>query len=110
MNTLLDPVWKARKERVVQTRMEAFLTYRERFAKIKSSRLQRAVRGIAPDGAEPLMLVTTAAKEPKLSSKREARVVKGKKGKTPNQVPIIDTYIPRTLTLTTNTPIPTPYP
>ena len=71
------------------------MTYRERFAKIKSSRLQRAVRGIAPDGAEPLMLVTTAAKEPKLSSKREARVVKGKKkkGKTPNQVGADHRYI-----------------
>mmetsp|Transcript_32394 Transcript_32394/g.57984 ORF Transcript_32394/g.57984 Transcript_32394/m.57984 type:complete len:304 (-) Transcript_32394:343-1254(-) len=46
-NELLEPVVKAFDERETQLRMDQFFAYSQRFAKIKSQRLQKAVRGTA---------------------------------------------------------------
>ena len=44
---LLEPVAKAFDQRETQRRMDQFFSYNQRFAKIRSERLQRAVKGIS---------------------------------------------------------------
>ncbi|KAL4452206.1 hypothetical protein ABPG75_007868 [Micractinium tetrahymenae] len=53
---LLLPVAKAYDQRQSQLTLDSFLTKRERFAKIRSKRLQKAVTGVAGGEREELML------------------------------------------------------
>ncbi|GJP79938.1 hypothetical protein CLOP_g10152 [Closterium sp. NIES-67] len=55
-DALLLPVVKAFNSRQTQQRLEAFYSFNQRFAKIRSRRVQRAVTGIAGSAARHLML------------------------------------------------------
>jgi len=47
VDELLGPVLKAHENRSTQRTLDSFLSFNQRFAKIQSKRLARAVRGIA---------------------------------------------------------------
>lgn len=72
---LLLPVLKVFDERQSQLTMDSFLHFSQRFAKIRSSRLQKAVAGIARTHNPDLHFADTSSPDPKPKGKR------GKKGK-----------------------------
>ncbi|KAK9830500.1 hypothetical protein WJX72_012105 [[Myrmecia] bisecta] len=61
---LLLPVLKAYDERQTQMTMDSFLSFSQRFAKIKSRRLQKAVAGIS-GSANPELAMADIAEDPK---------------------------------------------
>ncbi|TXG54627.1 hypothetical protein EZV62_019883 [Acer yangbiense] len=68
---LLLPVLKEYEKRETQLRLEAFYTFNERFAKIRSTRIKKAVKGITGDQSSKLM--NDAVQElPKSRKKRRA--------------------------------------
>ncbi|KAL5864228.1 hypothetical protein ACOSQ3_001742 [Xanthoceras sorbifolium] len=68
---LLLPVLKEYEKRETQLRLEAFYTFNERFAKIRSKRIKKAVKGITGDQSSELM--NDAMQElPKNKKKRRA--------------------------------------
>ncbi|XP_024046228.1 DNA repair protein UVH3 isoform X2 [Citrus sinensis] len=60
-NELLVPVLKEYEKRETQLRLEAFYTFNERFAKIRSKRIKKAVKGIT--GNQSLLLMDDAGQE-----------------------------------------------
>ncbi|KAL6143321.1 hypothetical protein ACLB2K_054016 [Fragaria x ananassa] len=67
---LLVPVLKEYNKRETQLRLEAFYTFNERFAKIRSKRIKKAVKGITGD--EPSELMNAAAEEGSNSRKKRS--------------------------------------
>lgn len=66
---LLLPVLKEYNKRETQLRLEAFYTFNERFAKIRSKRIKKAVRGIT--GKKSLDLIDESAQDgPRIKKKR----------------------------------------
>ncbi|CAI5529098.1 unnamed protein product [Closterium sp. Naga37s-1] len=63
-DALLLPVVKAASSRQAQQRLEAFYSFKQRFAKIRSRRVQRAVTGIAGSAARHLMLPPSGVTAP----------------------------------------------
>ncbi|CAI7741682.1 unnamed protein product [Closterium sp. NIES-53] len=63
-DALLLPVVKAASSRQTQQRLEAFYSFKQRFAKIRSRRVQRAVTGIAGSAARHLMLPPSGVTAP----------------------------------------------
>ncbi|CAD7696364.1 unnamed protein product [Ostreobium quekettii] len=74
VDELLVPVLRAHDQRTAQLRIDSFLQFRQRFAKIKSRRLQKAVTGVAGGGHNP-----DIALPPQADSRPRGR--KGGKGK-----------------------------
>ncbi|KAK9904154.1 hypothetical protein WJX75_005482 [Coccomyxa subellipsoidea] len=69
VDEILEPVLKAYDARQAQLTMDSFLSFNERFAKIKSKRLAKAVRGISK-ASNPHMLMADIADEPGPKRKR----------------------------------------
>lgn len=79
---LLNPVAKAFDERETQRRMEEFFGYSQRFAKIQSVRLQRAVRGISKQAnpeieLQPDEVATSSASEAQRRKRKAAAPSEG---------------------------------
>ena len=55
VDELLSPVLKAYEQRSAQLTMDQFLSFNQRFAKIRSKRLQKAVTAITGGRADPDM-------------------------------------------------------
>lgn len=72
VDDLLVPVLKAYDERTTQQTLDNFVAYRQRFAKIRSQRLRRAVAGIAGGDVEGLVL-------PEAETKPAAKQQRGKR-------------------------------
>ncbi|WCJ20931.1 DNA repair protein UVH3 [Euphorbia peplus] len=66
---LLSPVLKEYNKKETQLRLEAFYTFNERFAKIRSSRIKKAVKGIT--GNQSSVLMDDAVKESSRSRKKK---------------------------------------
>nr|XP_043632130.1 DNA repair protein UVH3 [Erigeron canadensis] len=66
---LLQPVLKEYNKHETQLRLEAFYTFNERFAKIRSKRISKAVRGIA--GSKTTELVDDSEQDPSNGKKRK---------------------------------------
>uniref|UniRef100_A0A2P2KUP0 DNA repair protein UVH3 isoform X3 n=1 Tax=Rhizophora mucronata TaxID=61149 RepID=A0A2P2KUP0_RHIMU len=73
---LLLPVLKEYDKRETQLRIEAFYTFNERFAKIRSKRIKKAVKGITGNQSADLMDDTVEG----VSKKRKRRMSPGKSG------------------------------
>ncbi|XP_050382696.1 DNA repair protein UVH3 isoform X3 [Argentina anserina] len=67
---LLIPVLKEYNKHETQLRLEAFYTFNERFAKIRSKRIKKAVKGITGD--QPSELMNVAAEEGSNTRKKQS--------------------------------------
>eukprot|EP00873_Tetraselmis_striata_P028365 jgi/Tetstr1/448629/TSEL_035874.t1 len=89
-NELLSPVVKAFDERETQLRVDQFFAYSQRFAKIKSTRLQKAVRGTARAPNPHLELKDdelSASPSPAAKGKRKAPAARSTKAATASKTP-----------------------
>jgi len=81
----MDPVVKAFDERQTQMRVDQFFSYNQRFAKIRSQRLQQAVRGISQQPNPEMELqvdeVATVDPPPQAARKAMAGVARWDSGK-----------------------------
>lgn len=66
MDELLLPVLRSYAERSTQMRMDQFLTHKQRFAKIRSKRLQQAVAKITGVGVNPELFYAEVRHLPEL--------------------------------------------
>ncbi|KAG8384799.1 hypothetical protein BUALT_Bualt04G0156000 [Buddleja alternifolia] len=71
---LLLPVLKEYNKHETQLRLEAFYTFNERFAKIRSKRIKKAVKGIAGNKSSELM-VETMPQQPGKGKKRKVKPI-----------------------------------
>ncbi|CAI5959451.1 unnamed protein product [Closterium sp. NIES-65] len=74
-DALLLPVVKAASSRQTQQRLEAFYSFKQRFAKIRSRRVQRAVTGIAGSAAWHLMLPPSGVTAPEEEDAEEEDIL-----------------------------------
>ncbi|CAI5492311.1 unnamed protein product, partial [Closterium sp. Naga37s-1] len=74
-DALLLPVVKAASSRQTQQRLEAFYSFKQRFAKIRSRRVQRAVTGIAGSAARHLMLPPSGVTAPEEDDAEEEDIL-----------------------------------
>ncbi|CAN1153497.1 DNA repair protein UVH3 [Linum perenne] len=80
---LLLPVLKEYNKRETQLRLEAFYTFNERFAKIRSKRIKKAVKGIAGKQSST-MLEDVPVKVPEGTKKKRKRLAESELGKFSN--------------------------
>ncbi|CAI9262941.1 unnamed protein product [Lactuca saligna] len=84
---LLQPVLKEYNKHETQLRLEAFYTFNERFAKIRSKRISKAVKGIAGSKASKLIDENEEDK-PSRKKRKKVKLEEGKDDIETDQLPI----------------------